>query len=133
MLIFAEGTVNEPLSDVERAAVRAWLGPMVDEGFIQSGYINMARDRVWIMVSTRYIDRGHRLLATRYGGAAAGGGTWSVASSSAGVMTQFSCCRRVLPPAVQQLDLGAHRGFDQFSVGVGLGGGDGRRRVKPGS
>ena len=35
MLIFAEGTVNEPLSDVERAAVRAWLGPMVDEGFIR--------------------------------------------------------------------------------------------------
>jgi hypothetical protein len=43
MLILAEGTVNEPLSDVERAAVRAWLGPMVDEGFIQSGHINMAR------------------------------------------------------------------------------------------
>ena len=50
MLIFAEGTVNEPLSDVERAAVRAGWGPMVDEGFIQSGYINMARDRVWIVV-----------------------------------------------------------------------------------
>jgi hypothetical protein len=32
MLIFAEGTVNEPLSDVERAAARAWLGPIVDEG-----------------------------------------------------------------------------------------------------
>jgi hypothetical protein len=52
MLIFAEGTVNEPVSDVERAAVRAWLGPMVDEGFIQSGYINMARDRVRIVVSS---------------------------------------------------------------------------------
>ena len=45
MLIFAEGTVNEPLSDVERAAVRAWLGPMVDEGFIQSGYIS-----TWLVI-----------------------------------------------------------------------------------
>jgi hypothetical protein len=51
MLIFAEGTVNEPLSDVERAVVRARLGPMVDEGFIQSGYINMARGS-WFLVPT---------------------------------------------------------------------------------
>jgi hypothetical protein len=62
MLIFAEGTVNEPLSDVERAAVRAWLGPMVDEGFIQSGY------STWLVIGygswflqQRYIDRGHCL------------------------------------------------------------------------
>jgi hypothetical protein len=51
MLIFAEGTVRQTLSDVERAAVQAWIGPMVDDGLMHAGYINIARDRVWILLS----------------------------------------------------------------------------------
>jgi hypothetical protein len=51
MLIFAEGTVHQTLSDVERAAVQAWIGPMVDDGLMHAGYINIARDRVWILLS----------------------------------------------------------------------------------
>jgi hypothetical protein len=51
MLIFAEGTVHQTLSDVERAAVQAWIGPMVDDGLTHGGYINIARDRVWILLS----------------------------------------------------------------------------------
>ncbi|MDT5090927.1 MAG: hypothetical protein QOH60_290 [Mycobacterium sp.] len=55
MLIFAEGTVNEPLSDVERAAVRDWLGPDGRRGLHPERIFNMARDRVWIVVSTTEI------------------------------------------------------------------------------
>ena len=32
MLILAEGTVHRPVEDDELAAIRAWLGPMVDAG-----------------------------------------------------------------------------------------------------
>lgn len=37
MLILAEGTVHRTLENDERAPGWAWLGPMVDAGFLQSG------------------------------------------------------------------------------------------------
>jgi len=63
MLILAEGTVRRPLEDDERAAVWAWLGPMVDAGFMQSGYINTVGDRVWLVLSTTDVDTATERLA----------------------------------------------------------------------
>ncbi|MCW2492138.1 MAG: hypothetical protein JWN47_1502 [Frankiales bacterium] len=51
MLIMAEGTIHHRLSSEERQAVLAWLGPMVDEGFMINGYLSGAADRLWMVVS----------------------------------------------------------------------------------
>jgi hypothetical protein len=63
MLILAEGTVHRPVEGDELAAVSAWLGPMVDAGFMQSGLINIVGDRVWILLSTTHIDSAKQRLA----------------------------------------------------------------------
>jgi hypothetical protein len=42
MLILAEGTIHRPVVDDQLAAVRAWFGPMVDSGFLQSGHVDLA-------------------------------------------------------------------------------------------
>jgi hypothetical protein len=52
MLILAEGTILQPVAGDERAAVQAWLGPMVDGGFLQSGYIDAVGNRLWMVLSS---------------------------------------------------------------------------------
>ena len=52
MLIFAEGTIHRPVAEQEHAASAAWLGPMVDSEFLQSGYIDAAGQRVFMVLST---------------------------------------------------------------------------------
>jgi hypothetical protein len=63
MLILAEGTVHRPVEGDEEAAVWAWFGPMVDAGFMQSGFINTVGDRVWLVLSSTDIDTCAQRLA----------------------------------------------------------------------
>jgi hypothetical protein len=52
MLILAEGTIHRPVEGDQRAAAEAWLGPMVDEGFLQHGYIDIGANRLWMFLSS---------------------------------------------------------------------------------
>jgi hypothetical protein len=52
MLILAEGSIHRPIEGSERSAVQAWLGPMVDGGFLQNAYIDGARLRLWMVLSS---------------------------------------------------------------------------------
>jgi len=63
MLILAEGTVHRPIEDGERAAISAWLGPMVDAGFMQYGVVSTVGDRVWLVLSSTDIDTATQRLA----------------------------------------------------------------------
>ena len=63
MLILAEGTVHRTLENDERAPGWAWLGPMVDASFLQSGFINSVGDRVWPVLSSSDIDSATQQLA----------------------------------------------------------------------
>jgi hypothetical protein len=51
MLYLAEGQIRQPIAGDERAQVAAWLGPMVDSGFLQSGYVDAARTRIVMVLS----------------------------------------------------------------------------------
>jgi hypothetical protein len=52
MLILAEGTIHRELIGEEQSAAQAWLGPMVDGGFLQSAYIDHERRRMWMVLSS---------------------------------------------------------------------------------
>jgi hypothetical protein len=51
MLFIADGHIGQPIRDDERAAVAAWLGPMVDAGFLQAGYLDAPGQRVVMILS----------------------------------------------------------------------------------
>jgi hypothetical protein len=51
MLIIAEGTIYRPVTDQERRAAAAWLGPMTDAGFLHGGWIDPAGNRLWMVIS----------------------------------------------------------------------------------
>jgi hypothetical protein len=51
VLIVAEGTIHRPVVGDQLAAVRAWFGPMVDSGYLHSGYVDHAGERLWLVVS----------------------------------------------------------------------------------
>jgi hypothetical protein len=62
MLILVEGTIHRRVGGEERTAVQAWLGPMVDDGFLQSGYLDTAGSRLWMIVSSSRLDAAKRRL-----------------------------------------------------------------------
>ncbi len=51
MLILAEGSIRHPIPADDLGAVRAWFGPMVDGGFMISGYVDEAGKRLWMVLS----------------------------------------------------------------------------------
>jgi len=51
MLIIAQGTIYRPVTDQERRAAAAWLGPMTDAGFLHGGWIDPAGNRLWMVIS----------------------------------------------------------------------------------
>lgn len=52
MLILAEFVLPDAQpADELIAAWRAWLGPMVDDGFLLSGYVDVVGRRLWMVVS----------------------------------------------------------------------------------
>jgi hypothetical protein len=52
MLILAEGTINRPVVGDELAAVQAWFGAMADGGFLESGYLDLPRNRLFLFLSS---------------------------------------------------------------------------------
>ena len=63
MLFIAEGTIHRPLIGEERSAAQAWLGPMVDGGFLQNAFIDHPRSRMWMVVSSDSREDAHERLA----------------------------------------------------------------------
>ena len=51
MLFLAEGTLHKPVDEAEHTVAAAWLGPMVDAGFLQSGWLDTAGSRVVMVLS----------------------------------------------------------------------------------
>ena len=51
MLFIAEGQLHQPIEAVDRTVAAAWLGPMVDAGFLQAGYLDAAGQRVVMILS----------------------------------------------------------------------------------
>jgi hypothetical protein len=62
MLILAEGTIHRPVEGVERAAAEAWLGPMVDDGFLHAGYLDLVGNRMWMFLSSPDIAAANQRL-----------------------------------------------------------------------
>jgi hypothetical protein len=62
MLFVAEGTIHRQLIGEEQSAAQAWLGPMVDGGFLQSAYIDHLRQRMWMVVSSEARDDAEQRL-----------------------------------------------------------------------
>ncbi|HZC69341.1 MAG TPA: hypothetical protein VE442_01480 [Jatrophihabitans sp.] len=51
MLFIAEGQIDRPIEAGDRTVAAAWLGPMVDSGFLQAGYLDAAGKRVVMILS----------------------------------------------------------------------------------
>jgi hypothetical protein len=51
MLFIAEGQIRQPIEASEHTIAAAWLGPMVDAGFLQAGYLDAAGQRVVMILS----------------------------------------------------------------------------------
>lgn len=51
VLFIAEGKIHQPIEPQDRKAAAAWLGPMVDSGFLQSAYLDTAGQRVLMVLS----------------------------------------------------------------------------------
>lgn len=51
MLFIAEGKIGQPIKADEHAIAAAWLGPMVDSGFLQAGYLDAAGQRVVMILA----------------------------------------------------------------------------------
>lgn len=51
LLFIAEGQIRQPIEAAEHTVAAAWLGPMVDSGFLQAGYLDAAGQRVVMILS----------------------------------------------------------------------------------
>jgi hypothetical protein len=51
MLFIAEGQIRQPIEASEHTVAAAWLGPMVDSGFLHAGYFDAAGQRVVMILS----------------------------------------------------------------------------------
>lgn len=56
MLYIAEGKIHQPIDGTDRKKAAAWLGPMVDSGFLQAGYLDAAGQRVIMVLSAPDAD-----------------------------------------------------------------------------
>ena len=52
MLILAEGNITHPVEGDERTAAQAWLGPMVDDGFLVDAFVDEVGGRLWMLLSS---------------------------------------------------------------------------------
>jgi hypothetical protein len=62
VLILAEGTIHRPIEGDQLAAVRAWLGPMVDSGSMQSSYVDVAGTRLWLVLTSETLAQADQRL-----------------------------------------------------------------------
>jgi hypothetical protein len=51
MLILAEGTIHRAVVGDELLAAQGWFGAMADGGFLQSGYLDLPRNRILMFLS----------------------------------------------------------------------------------
>jgi hypothetical protein len=63
MLILAEGTIHHPVAEDERTAVQAWFGAMADGGFLESGYLDLPRNRLFLFLSSPDLATADQRLA----------------------------------------------------------------------
>jgi hypothetical protein len=63
MLILAEATIHRELIGEEQTVAQAWLGPMVDGGFLQSAYIDHERKRMWMVLSSETREAAEQRLS----------------------------------------------------------------------
>jgi hypothetical protein len=50
MLILAEGAIHHQVDGDAGKAVQAWFGAMADGGFLQSGYLDLPRNRLFLFL-----------------------------------------------------------------------------------
>lgn len=63
MLILAEGTIDHRVAGDDLVAVQAWFGAMADEGFLESGYLDLPRDRLFLFLSSPDLATADQRLA----------------------------------------------------------------------
>lgn len=51
MLFVAEGSIKREIAQDQKTAVQAWLGPMVDAGVLQAGWLDHEGQKVWMVLS----------------------------------------------------------------------------------
>ena len=51
MLFVAQGSIRSEVAADQKAAVQAWLGPMVDAGVLQAGWLDRDGRKVWMVLS----------------------------------------------------------------------------------
>ena len=52
MMIMAQGTIHRELTAGEDRQVYGWFGPMIDSGFLHSGYVDAPGKRLWMILSS---------------------------------------------------------------------------------
>ena len=62
MMIMAEGKIHRELAKEEERQVSGWFGPMIDSGFLHSGYVDAAGGRVWMILSSPDLDQATQRL-----------------------------------------------------------------------
>jgi hypothetical protein len=51
MLMIAEGTLHQPVTDQDHRMATAWLVPMIDAGFLHGGWMDTTERRLWLVIS----------------------------------------------------------------------------------
>jgi hypothetical protein len=51
MLMIAEGTLHNPVTDQDHHMAAAWLVPMMNAGFLHSAWMDTTERRLWMVIS----------------------------------------------------------------------------------
>ena len=51
MLMIAEGTLHQPVTDQQHSMATGWLVPMLDAGFLHSGWMDTTEQRLWLVIA----------------------------------------------------------------------------------
>ena len=62
MLMIAEGTLDQPVTDQEHRMAAAWLVPMINAGFLHGGWIDTTDHRVWLVISAENLAEAQQRL-----------------------------------------------------------------------
>ena len=62
MLILANGTMQHRLTDPQLREINAWFGPMIDGGFLHTGYVDESRQKLWLILSCDTMAEAHQRL-----------------------------------------------------------------------
>lgn len=63
MLIIAEGRLAHPVGAAEHLVNAAWLGPMVDAGFLHAGWVDTDGGVVFLVITAKSTAEATRWLA----------------------------------------------------------------------